>query len=133
MSEENVEVMRRWADAYNGRDIEGLLELSDSDIEFRSVFAGIESGGAFRGTTGVYEYFKAIDDAYESFQVLPDEYLDAGAGVVLPSQAVWTGRGSGASGATPVAVVAWLRKAKVMRVEVFPTRGEALEAAGLSE
>ena len=133
MSQENVEVVRRWTEAYNRRDIEGLLELSDPDIEFRSIFAGIESGGAFRGSTGVYEYFKAIEDAYESFQVLPDEYLDAGAGVVILSQAVWTGRKSGASDATRIAVVVWLRKAKAMRVETFTDRTEALEAAGLSE
>ena len=133
MSQENVEVVRGWIGAYNRRDIEGLLELSDPDIEFRSIFAGIESGGAFRGTSGVYEYFKAIEDAYESFQVLPDEFRDAGAGVMLLAQAVWTGRGSGASDTTPIAVATWLRKAKVMRVETFTDRAEALEAAGLSE
>lgn len=133
MSEVSVKVVRRWIEAYNRRDIEGLLELSDPDIEFRSIFAGIESGGAFRGSTGVYEYFEAIEDAYESFQTLPDEYLDAGAGVVILSQAVWTGRGSGASGTTRIAVVVWLRKTKVMRVETFTDRTEALEAAGLSE
>ncbi len=126
-----MEIVRGWIEAYNRRDIEGLLKLSDPDIEFRSIFAGIESGGAFRGSSGVYEYFKAIDDAYASFQVLPDEYLDAGAGVVFPGQAVWTGRGSGASDATRIAVVVWLRKAKVMRMETFTDRSEALEAAGL--
>ena len=133
MSRENVEVVRRWVEAYNQRDIEGLLELSHPDIEFRSVFAGIESGGAFRGSEGVYEYFKAIEDAYESFHLLPHEFHDAGAAVVLEAQAVWTGRGSGASDATRIAVVSWLRKEKMMRVETFTERAEALEAAGLSE
>ena len=133
MSQDNMEVVRRWIETYNRRDIEGLRDVSDPDIEFRSLFAGIESGGAFRGRTGVYEYFKAIEDAYESFQVLPDELLDAGAAVVFPARAVWTGRGSGASDTTRIAVVTWLRKAKVMRVETFTDRTEALEAAGLSE
>jgi ketosteroid isomerase-like protein len=133
VSQENVEVVRGWIEAYNRRDIEGLLDLSDPDIEFRSIFAGIESGGAFRGRTGVYEYFKAIDDAYESFQVPPEEFLDAGAAVVLKAHAVWTGRGSGASDRTQIFVAVWLRTAKVMRVETFTDRREALEAAGLSE
>ena len=126
-------MVRGWIEAYNRRDIEGLLELSDPDIEFRSIFAGIESGGAFRGSAGVYEYFAAIEDAYESFQVLPTEFLDAGAAVVFPAQAVWAGRGSGASDTTRIAVAVWLRKAKVMRVETFTDRAEALEATGLSE
>ncbi len=133
MSQENVDVVRRWLEAYNRRDIEELLELSDPDIEFRSIFAQIESGGAFRGETGVYEYFKTIGDAYETFQVLQDEFRDAGAAVWLSAQAVWTGRGSGASDTTRIAVVVWLRKAKVMRVETFTGRAAALEAAGLEE
>jgi ketosteroid isomerase-like protein len=130
---ENVEVVRGWFEAYNRRDIEGLLQLSDPDIEFRSIFAGIESGGAFRGKPGVYEYFKAIDDAYESFQVPPEEFLDAGAAVLVPGHAVWTGKGSGASDRTRIVVAVWLRKAKVMRVETFTDRTEAFEALGLSE
>jgi hypothetical protein len=39
MSEANVETLRRWVNAYNERDLHGLLELSDPDIEFRSLFA----------------------------------------------------------------------------------------------
>jgi ketosteroid isomerase-like protein len=133
MSQANVEVVRHWIEAYNRRDIEALLEVSDPEIEFRSIFAGIESGGAFRGRAGVYEYFKAIEDAYETFQVPPEEFLDAGAAVVVAGPAVWTGRGSGASDRTPIFVAVWLRKAKVMRVETFTDRTEALEAVGLAE
>jgi hypothetical protein len=50
MSQENVEVVRRWTEAHNRRDIDGLLELSDVDIEFRSIFAAIETGGVFAGS-----------------------------------------------------------------------------------
>jgi ketosteroid isomerase-like protein len=131
MSAGNVEAVRGWIEAYNRRDIEGLLELSDPEIEFRSIFAGIESGGAFRGRSGVYEYFAAIDDAYESFQVPPDEFLDAGAAVLLSAHAVWTGRGSGASDKTRIFVAVWLRAAKVMRVETFTDERQAREAVAL--
>jgi ketosteroid isomerase-like protein len=133
MSAGNVEVVRRWIEAYNRRDIEGLLELSDPEIEFRSIFAGIESGGAFRGRSGVYEYFTAIEDAYQSFQVPPDDFLDAGAAVFLLAHAVWTGRGSGASDRTPIFVAVWLRAAKVMRVETFTDRQQGLAAVGLDD
>ena len=50
MSQENVDVVWRWVETYNRRDIDGLLELSDEDIEFRSIFATLETGGVFRGT-----------------------------------------------------------------------------------
>jgi ketosteroid isomerase-like protein len=49
MSQENVEIVRRWNTAYNRRDFENLIELTDPDLEFRSIFVGIES--VFRGMT----------------------------------------------------------------------------------
>ena len=33
MSQEHVEVVRRWLEAYNRRDIKGLLELSDPEFD----------------------------------------------------------------------------------------------------
>jgi hypothetical protein len=48
MSQANVDAARRWIDAYNRRDFDGLLELTDRDIEFRSIFVQIEP--VFRGT-----------------------------------------------------------------------------------
>jgi hypothetical protein len=54
MSQEGLEVVRRWIEAYNRRDIDGLLGLSDVDIEFRSIFAAIETGAYFAGGTGCW-------------------------------------------------------------------------------
>jgi ketosteroid isomerase-like protein len=133
MSRENVEAVRGWLEAYNQRDIEGLLGLSTSDIEFRSVFAAIESGGIFRGRSGVFEYFAVIDDAYETFVIVPHEFLDAGAAVLLVADAAWRGRESGAEGETPIWAAFWLRAGKIFREETFNVRQEALEAVGLRE
>ena len=133
MSQENVQVVRRWVEAYNQRDIEGLLELIAPDIEFRSVFAAIESGGIFRGRAGVFEYFEVIDEAYEAFILDPHEFLDAGAAVLLVADAAWRGQGSGAEGKTPIYAAFWLRGGKIFREETFNLRPEALEAVGLRE
>ena len=133
MSRENVEVVRRWIEAYNRRDIDGLIDLTAPDMEFRSIFATIESGGVFRGYPGVFEYFKAIDDAYERFELILHELIDAGAAVVFIADAAWRGRGSGAVGTTPIFPALWLRAGKVFRAETFTERTEALEAVGLSE
>jgi len=43
MSQENVEVVRRWIEFYNGRDTDGLMQLTTSDYEMKSVFADVES------------------------------------------------------------------------------------------
>ena len=40
MSQENVEIVRLWNAAYNERDMDTLIKLTDPDFEFRSIFVG---------------------------------------------------------------------------------------------
>ena len=131
MSKENVEVVRRWNAAYNRRDMKTLFALTASDFEFRSIFLTMES--IFRGHEGLDAYFEAIEDAYERFVVLADEFIDAGAAVLVVAQVDWRGKESGAEGTMPLLVAAWLRAGEVFRIETFTDRSEALEAVGLSE
>jgi ketosteroid isomerase-like protein len=133
MSRENVEAVRRWIEAYNRRDMEGLIEVIETDFEFRSVFVSVEA--VFRGHERFpYAYFKTLDEAYESFVVTPSEPLiDAGAAVLMVATADWRGRTSGAEGKTPIATAFWLKAGKVFRAETFTDRAQGLEAVGLSE
>jgi ketosteroid isomerase-like protein len=131
MSQENVEIARRWNAAYNRRDMETLFALTASDFEFRSIFLTMES--IFRGHEGLDAYFEAIDDAYEQFVVATDEFIDAGAAVLLVAHVEWRGKESGAEGTMPLCVAAWLRAGEVFRLETFTDRSQALAAVGLSE
>ena len=45
MSQANVEVVRGFLEAYNGRDFDRIIELMDPSFEFRSRFVGLESVG----------------------------------------------------------------------------------------
>ena len=132
MSRENVELVRGWVDAFNARDSEDIVERIDPDFEFRSIFVAVES--VFRAPEGFpYEYFKAVDEAYESFSVAPSEFIDAGAAVLLFATLNWRGTTSGVEGQTPIATAFWLRGGKVFRAETFTDRTEALQAVGLRE
>ena len=131
MSQENVEIARRWNAAYNRRDMETLFALTASDFEFRSIFLTMES--IFRGHEGLDAYFEAIEDAYERFVVATDEFIDAGAAVLLVAHVEWRGKESGAEGTMPLCVAAWLRAGEVFRLETFTDRSQALAAVGLSE
>jgi ketosteroid isomerase-like protein len=132
MSQENVEVVQRWTDAYNRRDFQALIDLTASDLDFQSRFVAMES--EFRGHDRFpYAYFKTLDDAYERFQVIPSEFLAAGPGVLMVASAEWCGRTSGVEGQLPIFVAVWLRSRTIFRVETFTDRSEALEAMGLSE
>jgi ketosteroid isomerase-like protein len=132
MSQENVDAVRRWVDAYNRRDFEGIVRLTDSDFEFRSRFVGLES--VFRAYEGFpYAYFKMLDEAYDQFAVVPTEFIDAGAAVLVVARAEWRGKASGARGETPILPAFWMRARKVVRAETFTDRAEAFDAVGLSE
>jgi ketosteroid isomerase-like protein len=132
MSQENVEIVRRFIDVYNRRDFEGIIGLIDATFEFRSRFVGIES--VHRASEGFpYSYFKMLDEAYDRFEVVLSEFIDAGAAVLTAGHAEWRGKASGLQGETPVLPAFWLRARKVFRAETFTDRNEALEAVGLSE
>jgi ketosteroid isomerase-like protein len=134
VSRENVEIVRRWVEFYNRRDTDGLISLTAPDYEMKSVFAGIESGGMFRAYTGFpFAYFKEIDEAYEQFALVPTEWIDAGAAVVMVADISWRGGASGAAGSAPLFAVFWLRAGKVFHEESYTVRAEALEAVGLRE
>jgi hypothetical protein len=133
MSRENVEVVRRWIDAYNARDMEGILRAIEPDFEFRSIFVAVES--VFRAPEGFpYEYFKTLDEAYRRFVITPTEQLiDAGAAVVMVATADWVGRASGAEGRTPITTAFWLKDRKVFRAETYTERVRARAAVGLAQ
>ena len=128
MSQENVEIVRRWIDGYNRRDMDGLVELTAPDVEVQSVFEF-----DFRGYEGLRAYFLELDGAYDDFQVVPSDFIDAGAAVVMVARAKWRGKDSTAEGETPVQTAFWLRAGRVFRIKTFRDRRDALEAVGLSE
>ena len=127
----NIDAVRRWITAYNSRDLEAMFEVTDPDIQFRSRFVALES--EFRGFGGLNEYFRTLDEAYARFQVIPSDFVDAGAAVLTVADAEWRGKASGAEGNLPIFVAFWLRAARLIRAETFTERADALEALGLSE
>jgi ketosteroid isomerase-like protein len=132
MSQQDVEVVRRWIELFNRRDTTGLIRLTEPDFEMKSLLLAIESD--FRGDADFpHAYFEALDDAYDHFQSVPEDFIDAGAAVLVVTHLHWRGKGSGAHGQTPIVAAFWLRAGKVFREETFTDRADALEAVGLSE
>src|SRR5205085_8065096 len=94
MSQENVELTRAFIEAYNRRDLERIIEMIDPTFEFRSRFVGLES--VHRASEGFPRtYFEMLDDAYERFQVVLSEFIDAGSAVLAAGRAEWRGEGGG--------------------------------------
>jgi ketosteroid isomerase-like protein len=130
MSQENVEVVRRAAAAFNAGDRDRLLALFDPEIEYRSPM----EQRTYRGIEGMLRYRSDVDAVLEDFRTEEDRFLDVGGNRVLHLYRV-LGRGAGSG--VPVSrhnAILWqVRNGKLLRGQAYLEQREALEAVGLSE
>jgi ketosteroid isomerase-like protein len=73
-------------------------------------------------------------EAFGDFRIEVDEVIDAGEHVIVMAITLGTGDESGAPVSAPRFPHVWtVRGGRVVRMEMFMSKDEALEAAGLSE
>ena len=139
MSEENVEIVRRSYDAWESGNIDSWLEFFDPEVEWvpPPAWAALEVGRGtealvLHGHAGIREFLDVIGEMWDEQEVEPERFLDAGDRVLVLVRLRVRGRG-GVEIDEPWAHLITLRNGKAIRVELYPDRAEALEAAGLSE
>jgi ketosteroid isomerase-like protein len=132
MSQENVEIVRRAYDASLRSDWNSLSELVDPNFEFRGTVGGLEEGRIARGAQQFMEVFEKEDlDAWEERRFEPEDFIDAGDCVVVLQREYRRGRGSGVELEAETAVVFEVRGGRVVLIQGYMDRAEALEAVGL--
>jgi ketosteroid isomerase-like protein len=135
MSEENVEATKRFIDAYNRRDVEGMLADLDPEIEWLSGFL-IGLGGeaaVFRGYEGVREALRDLYEALGTTRIESAEIRDLGDRTVTIGRFHARGKESGAESESPWGAVADFKDGRAIRIRSYLSVEEVLEAAGLSE
>ena len=135
MSQENVEVVRRFVNAYNRRDVEAMLNELDPEVEWHPAILALVEGKAtvYRGHEGIRQWVRDLDDVFDEIDVQVSEIRDHGDQVFWVGQIRMRGRGSGAWTESPIASVSEIRSGKSIRIRTYLDPKEALEAAGLSE
>lgn len=135
MSQENVELVRRGYEAFNRRDLKELAELSHEDLEFTSVIAAVDAGGAsYRGSQTWTSYFAAMDQTWEEWRADDFQTFDAGGDRVAATfRITGTGKHSGAPVERKIGLVYRIRDGQLWRMRSYLDPAEALEAAGVSE
>ena len=119
---------------WNARDFEAWIEGFDPEVEYLSaVVASLDGGGEYRGHEGLRRFISEYFDHWESFELEPTEYFDAGPKVAVVMRATARGRGSGARVDREIAHVWTFRDGRAIRHESFTGRQEALAAVGLRE
>ena len=137
MSRENVELVQAVIDASRRGEMDEVFAVYDPEIEWsigRLPMRAPRFEPVYRGHEGVRAFWRTWAEAFETPSFDYEEFIDAGDTVVSVLSQRVRGRASGIEQAWNSYGQNWtLREGKVVRVEFFQTRGEALEAAGLSE
>jgi len=135
MSQENVEVVQRVADAYNRHDVEAMLDELQPEIEWHPWLQVQLGGGAtvYRGHHGVRAGIRDGEDAFSDVRAELSEIRDLGQRVVAIGRLRGRGRESGAMTESSLAWIVEFRSGKVIRVREYLDPEEALETVGLSE
>ena len=132
MSQENIEIVRREAEARGARDWALLAEIWDPDIELELV-AG---SGTFKGPEEIRPFLETLSSLHSEYRVEVDEVIDSGERVVTAERVAGRGLKGSDAGAwiedRYFRVIAF-RDGKVWRIKEYRTRDQALEAAGLRE
>jgi len=132
MSQQNVEIAKRVVAALNQRDIDFFMQATTSDFEWFPALSAVE-GEVFRGREGIDTYWGRLDEAWEDYRLVADEYRDLGDTVLILGRMVGRGRGSGVPVETPMGTLGDYRDGKCSRIRAYLDHGEALRAAGLAE
>jgi ketosteroid isomerase-like protein len=131
MSRENVETARRIHAAFLRGDYESMFNsIADEVVWDDSRFP---DGGNYRGHREMTRASGRWFGAWQDYEVEFFDYRSAGQKVVIAYRQRGRGKGSGVAVEMEGAQVITFENGKAVRIEMFPIRTEALEAAGLSE
>jgi hypothetical protein len=128
MSGRNVEIIREGFEALSEGGVEALLPLVHPEFEMTTPANLAAEPDTYRGPEGVRRYFDSFYEAMDEVRFEPAEFREAGERVIAPSTLTARGRATGIEAKQEVVLVWTLRDERVIRIEVFATLDEALEA-----
>jgi ketosteroid isomerase-like protein len=128
MSAENVELVRRAFDDWNRGVREIRADEVDPEIEVHSRMLG----RVLRGVDGLRTWFTEIDEQFGRWQLDVDEIREANPDRLLVLGSIHLrGRESGVEFEQPMAWLIDFREGRLLRIQMYVDRSEALAAAGL--
>jgi|SRR3954452_4387617 ketosteroid isomerase-like protein len=129
MSEQNLQAVIAYIDAYNRRDFDAAVEAFDSDVEW--ILPERQSSDSGRGPDAVIRFWNEIDETFDDLQLLPQEHIDAGERVATRLRHHCVAKSGVEIEAELYHQVVTFRDRKMVRIEYFASWPEALEAAGI--
>jgi ketosteroid isomerase-like protein len=133
MPDENAEVVRQLFDAFNSEDIELILAFTHPEFEVEVPAALSAEPDIYRGHAGMRRYWESFQDVMDEIRFVPERLWEAGETVVAATHITAKGRQTAIPVEQRFAGVWTICDRKAMRVRVYPSLSEALEAVAQTE
>jgi ketosteroid isomerase-like protein len=125
----NLELVRQGFVDLNERGVEAMLPLFDPEFEVTTPPGLAAEPDTYRGPEGIRRYFDSFYEAMDEVHFEPTGFDEVGELVVVEVTLRARGRTSGIEAEQHVALVWRLRDGKAIRLDVYASPDEALEAA----
>ena len=130
MSQESVEIVRQGFAAFERGDVSGMLDgFADDLVTYRAH----PDRAIYRGKEGFLAATADWTEGFSEWSAIAEEFTDAGEQVLVRVRQIARGESSG----VPVEGEWWflfeIAAGKVSKLSFYPSRDEAIEAAGLGE
>ena len=132
MSQENVEVVRDVYERWSQGDFRTSVDVFDA-LVLLVLRPEFPDAGTYLGRERVAEYTRGFLEPWTRLTIEAEDIIEAGDSVVVAVRQHGVGGGSGAATEFRYFHLWSFRGPKVIRLENFRDRAEALEAAGLRE
>ncbi len=131
MPEENLEAVRGVYERWGVGDFEASLDVFDPQVLF-VIGPDFPDAGPYLGLEGVRDYTRGFLEPWSRVAIEAEELREVGDSVVAAVRQFGVGGGSGAETELRYFHVWTFRGDRVVRLENFRERAEALEVVGLS-
>ena len=140
MSEDTVAIVRRNYEVINaiGRTGEEFIDPEELAPDLWARLADdfelhgrpdVPDTTVYRGREGAKDFWRMLQEIWAELRWEPREFTDLGHAVVVETTIVAVGRGSDVRIEADETDVFWFRDGALVRLQGFPTKAEALEAA----
>jgi ketosteroid isomerase-like protein len=131
MSQENLEIVLRLNEAFNERTFAENADLLHPEMIWEMSRMQVPDGAAFTGPPGLLEFLDTWTESFAFEHIGVEDMVDGGDQVLVMVHHSGRGKISGIDIDQRYAMVWTLHDGRAVRMEMYLTRDEALEAMGL--
>jgi uncharacterized protein len=128
MADRNVDVVRAGYEAWNRGDLDAVREIYAPEVT-ASAGALWPAAGEVSGPEAIIQAFASILNTFEHSELVPEEFVEEGDAVLVPT--LWRGTMAGSEGVIEqrLVVVYTLRGAQIVHIGYYPSMAEARAAS----